>query len=232
MLAKRCIRLFPGVLACGIGMWNAPRALAGGVLFWQQDHDFVNALSSEIGTAVPGSNTADDFFFSGAFLTNVTVFMVASFPNQPLTYVVDLYRDGGGRPGTLVTTFHNPAIIDRGVWNAMPEWHLFEVSFDTGLLPLPGELFWLSAYGIGNGSMQDRARWGTASTGDPIMSQGMFRSAGQGFPDWTGVSHPDLLGVPSDFAFHLSHLLPSPGVLPLLALGLLTHPRRRRWLTA
>lgn len=196
--------------------------------FWRQKHDFVDALSSEQGTSVDRSRTADDFAFDLAYLDAITVFMIVSFPNQPLTYAVDLYEDENSRPGALIDTFVDPTVIDRGEWNGMVDQHLFEITFVmTSYVLHSPDFYWISPYGIGNGSGTDSARWGTANFGDPVLSEGMFLSEELGFPDWTGVSHTDLLGERSDFAFELFGHLPTPGGLAVVGVGLLARSRRR-----
>lgn len=59
-------------------------------------------------------------------------------------------------------------------------------------------------------------------------SEGMFISGDMNFLEWTGVSHPDLLGFESDFAMRIN-ILPAPGAAALFGIGaLLIRPRRRR----
>jgi hypothetical protein len=58
--------------------------------------------------------------------------------------------------------------------------------------------------------------------------EGHFRSDFFGFPDWTPVSDPGILGSPSDFAFRFeANVYPAPATVGLLGLGCLAGRRRR-----
>ena len=129
----------------------------GGSEFWIQKHDFMDALWSENGTAISSARTADDFFFSNVFfLTAIEVDMVVSYPNMPADYLVDIYANSGAGPGEHLLTFDNPVITDSGEWNGMSEWRHISIKFDVDFVVLPEDTYWLSPYGLGNGSGLDQ----------------------------------------------------------------------------
>jgi len=200
-----------------------------GAPFWDQQHDLVGFLPSEQGTAIGSARTADDFIFGTLFLTSIEVEMIVSYPNSPSTFGVDVLTEVNGGPGEVVLSFDSPVVSDLGPWNGDPDLHHLVVFFDTGLSMLDaGVAYWLSPFGVGNGSGADRAYWGTSEFANPTREQGMFRSTELGFPDWTGVSHPDLLGTESGFAFTLTGRMPAPGALVVFGLAFLTGKQRRR----
>lgn len=216
-----------GLLSSGIALLTTFTTSAGGFETpLNQPHDFLGGVSSEETDTVPFSRTADDFFATAPLVT-IRFWMIATYPNLPEEFRFDVYEDAFGRPGDKIgSSFKASTFVeDLGPWNGQNDRHLLRVHFGGFDIFEPG-VYWISPYGVGGGP-GTRAWWGTSGNGKVNGSEGMFMSDSLGYPDWTGVSGEGLWGSPTDFAMFLG-FLPSPGALPLLALGLIG-ARGRRW---
>ena len=199
-------------------------------IFLNQPHDFVDRSPSEVGTSTPEAMTADDFNWPGSKtgIRSITVALIVTFPNAPTEFRLEI-RQGATPDGPLFKTSADSQVTDLGAWNGNPELHLYSVRFDMAKIFLPPQQrYWVVPYAIGNGSGMDRAWWGTAGNGQVNGSEGYFRSDHFGVPQWTPISQSGILNFPTDFAMTIEASIPAPGVLALLAAGLVGGQRRRR----
>ena len=212
-------------LAPIIGIIVAQPAAAGS-LFYEQPHDFVAFSPSERNTAIGSATTADDVNLDAIeTLTGITAMMIVTASSIPTEYRLDFYHDGGSGPGDLIETIVGEIDENFGSWNSNTDLNLVRVRFSFDATATPGR-FWISPYAIGSGLADQRAYWGTAGNGNVAGSQGYFMSDELGFPDWTPVSDPNLLGFETDFAFTLERI-PAPGTLAVFGLLALSARRRR-----
>jgi hypothetical protein len=216
------------ILASALALGFVFPAKAGG-FYLDQPHDFVAFSPSEQGTAVPFARTADDFLVTQSkfFLMSITVEMVVSFPNRPISFFLELHA--GDAPNIpIFDAMKATDVLDQGPWNGDTNLHLFVVTYDIGGQNLPDGRYWVSPYAVGNGSGTDRAWWGTAGNGVVNNSEGYFKSEHFGVPDWTPISQSGILDFPTDFAMRIEATIPAPGALALLGLGAIVWRRGRR----
>jgi hypothetical protein len=154
--------------------------------------------------------------------------MITFGDNPVADYAIAFYLTdptGGPADDAFLSMSGPTSVMDLGSWNGTA-FNLIEVTFTDLDLPLDGGQYWLSSWGIGNGTHEDRAFWGTSGFDKIAGSEGYFRSDWFGIPEWTAVS--ELLGDPEDFAFRIEgEIIPGPPAL-LALLGLTAFRGKRR----
>ncbi len=169
--------------AIGLAL-SASGALAGPGMFAQclvnqMPWDGVDGQTSEIGTAIEESRTADDFCLKAGYvheITSIEVLFLTDSTEPDAT--LQLYHDCNGCPGDLVDCgfFETPdaILVDE---NVQGERDLYKFVFNTSArtvvdeygeevdypgLWLKGGCYWLSPVGIGDGTEYDRYFWATS----------------------------------------------------------------------
>ncbi|MBE0411118.1 MAG: hypothetical protein IBX69_15460 [Anaerolineales bacterium] len=172
-----------------------------GTLWDNGDFDGNSGLSSELGTSVPDARTADDFLLEDLCpLYDINMIRTQMLQNSnPWDAIVEIYADSGGAgPASLLATFPMTSWELRGSAFGYP-W--YEYTFDTSGMQLPAGKYWVSSIGLGDGSLGDRAFFGTSGNGFVQLQEGYFKSDYFGFPNWTpGI---DVFGNYTDYAFNI-----------------------------
>lgn len=148
-----------------------------------------NGNSSEEGTMIPSSRTADDFslcFGEVHKITQIcgTVITNAATPNVRL----EIYADCDGEPGALIASYDEGVFTQTGMIGAgAAAATVYDVCFDINSW-FDGGRYWVSFVGIGDGSMHDRYWWGASTVGDALKgAKAKFQSSYFGIMDWTDV---------------------------------------------
>jgi hypothetical protein len=143
--------------------------------------DNLDGQTSETGTSVEDSRTADDFCLKEGYvyeITSISVQMLSNTSEPDAT--LQLYHDCNGCPSDTVDCgyFEQPT-IDGAPLDLGGGWHLYTFVFNTGPrvqldeyrneveyegLWLKGGCYWASPVGIGDGTGYDRYFWGTAGS--------------------------------------------------------------------
>lgn len=162
--------------------------------------DGVSGLASQLSLA----ETADDFVLEeGAFYQIDKVELVmAVLPNGPVEAQLRFFEDCNGKPGLQLGSYPSTEAINIGTNPNFPGLTFYRFIFnDLGIFQEGGVRFWLSPQGPANGLYF----WLTGNSGIVQGSQGQYRSAGYGYPDWTSVDDlcSECFGICTDFNFRV-----------------------------
>lgn len=181
------------------GQVSGPGAWVGGTgTLWENgEPDGVNGLSSEEGTNVPYSRTADDFYLDDSCpLYNIDVIRVILLQDPGIIDAgIELFLDNGGQPDDAVyfSQWGYDTKTYVGNWFSRDA---YEFEFFTPGLQLAPGTYWLS--GI-NWQGSGQGFWLTASPG--WGSQIYFKSDHFGFPNW--VTGDQVFGAQYNVAFDI-----------------------------
>ncbi|MBX3385745.1 MAG: hypothetical protein KF768_04160 [Phycisphaeraceae bacterium] len=158
-------------------------------------------------------STHDNVFTADNFVTNpcvtpvrlcyIRAYIASNCPDAR----IDLYRSTCELPGQNVVTF-TPRVIDTGdrvmVNNKLLSVLCLEVELMSPLNLLPGETFWISAYGLGDGSFNRSSYFlRNAKCGQTSclvkFSPGRVRGPGIGQTNW--VKTKPIIGSAEDYDF-------------------------------
>jgi len=183
-------------------------------------------------------------------IDSVSFTMVVSWPNRPFDFTFEIYRTipDDFWPWEWRPRYRPPdhritgpsQVIDRGEWKgggwnqAEHTLHEVEIVFDDlGITLDPGvslgDRWFFSPVGHVTHPLDQSSYWATSGHGDLNWSEGWLKFVPFQWPGWGPIGNHRGFD-PSDYAMTIEGtVLPAPGVLALLALGLLhTHRRRRR----
>lgn len=213
----------PAVAEPGEGVAPAPTAPAGfcqpctGVTgsFWSNGAcDGYGAVDSEVYSASGTINLAAGDFEVGdgcaeATLTAVRVHMVVLPLDDPARQgELRLYPDAAGAPAAqplAVLPFDQLPVRVGGILSGGSLcFVVFEYALELPSWTLAPGRYWLVPVGFNLDGTQFRL-FATAGGTAVRLAEGMFRNAGQGFPDWSPLSAFTALfdGEPRDFSFEL-----------------------------
>ncbi len=190
-----------------MGLTPSSSAQPGDDCLWEQLARSVGAIgqSSELGTAIPDSETADDFCLKIGHLHEIQSISVRMLPDtdDPSAVVLRLFEDCNGRPGSPVpgAVFESPEIVSEQSGSGGE--FAVELRFNTGErevtdeygettvapgLWLGGGCYWVSPVGLGDGSGADRWRWAAEDSAIEANATGAIAQSRIGDGAWEPVS--------------------------------------------
>ncbi|MFW6122006.1 MAG: hypothetical protein ACOC80_14075, partial [Petrotogales bacterium] len=188
-----------------------------GDVVWDNGMNYTGILSAQNFTNYDIlSEPADDFHFEEDTEVADVHWMAGIWnPGQNVSWpwTIRFYSDKGDgtAPGTMIyeETFPEASIDSTFVEITPSEIHVWLLKIDlTDPIMFQGcEKYWLSVQGIGDYPPQ--SGW-MRHDNETILHEAVFKSEYFGFPDWTPVSDPDLLGWPADMCFQLTAEGPEP----------------------
>lgn len=163
------------------------------------DLDGVSGLASQVSLA----ETADDLVLTEGFDYHIDQIelVMAVLPVGEVSAVLNVFEDCNGKPGALLATFPATEALNIGTNPGFPGLTFYRFVFgDLHLFQPGGVRWWLSPQGPDSGLYF----WLTSGSGVVQGSQGQYRSAPYGFPDWTNVDETGSnFGLCTDFNFRV-----------------------------
>jgi len=162
-------------------------------------------IPSERGTGQPDRQAADDFELAEGNTFDYEVRFITAELVQDSGYiknmaVAEIYGESiPGIPDEEPIATLQSALSHTTGTEFFGGATVHEYMFDAGGLRLPPGRYWLSVVGLGDGSGQDRAYFGSANHPEVRLSQAFFRDPSVGAVDWTPVEQ--FYGIPTDLAF-------------------------------
>jgi hypothetical protein len=222
------MRLLKPALAAIAALVPCAAASAIDTVWHQMPKDQLGSIPS-LQNATTSVRGADDFLLPTGngmpyVMSVIRTRMLSTLGASPSSYRMEIYADANGAPGTLLALRTAYLVDGFGVdYRGVP---ILQVSF-FGQCDLPaGQRYWLSVFGVGQGTSGFATyNFGASS---PILGNSMYRNAaGNWLPADSAISTHI-----RDLAFTVSVErqlpVPGPGPLVLAALGGLMGTRRRR----
>ena len=184
-------------------------SVAGGGPLWNNGgYDGMIQTPSELGTGAPEARAADDFELPLANgrnwkIKSITVQLIQNSDFLVNNAIVEIYMDSGlGSPAEAppIATIQAIGSSTIGIDSATGI-QIQEYIFDIADLTLSPGRYWLAAIGMGDNSGLDRAFFASANYPNIRLSQGHFKSAAAGVPNWLPIQ--DVFGTATDLAFTL-----------------------------
>jgi hypothetical protein len=161
---------------------------------------------------------ADDFQFDATYEVNAVLWQGGYYNCQyaaggqdyhfPWNITFFTHNVTGNKPGAVYKTYSfTDNSITRQFWYSVNMSKYWIANYSVTLSPAikfqPDTKYWVSIYAYNATFPQSGWCRHNQSVGGIKLHEGMFKSTGFGFKDWTNTSYSGLLGKPHDFNYQL-----------------------------